>query len=70
MSFISLSVEEKQYLIDRYVGKTIRIISMNGEPNYFGREGVVRKVDDMGQLFGSWGGLAIIPGEDSFEIIS
>ena len=26
-------------------------------------------IDDAGQLHGSWGGLAVIPGEDSFTIV-
>lgn len=52
------------------VGDKIRIEYMSGEPNYCGREGVVRAIDDMGQLHGSWGGLAVIPGEDIFTIIS
>ena len=52
------------------VGDTIRIIYMEGEPQYTGREGIVRSIDDIGQLHGSWGGLAIIPGKDLFEIIN
>ena len=52
------------------VGDKIRIIYMKGEPQYSGAEGVVRSIDSMGQLHGSWGGLAVIPGEDSFEIIT
>ena len=52
------------------VGDRIRIIYMEGEPQYTGREGVVRSIDDIGQLHGSWGGLAIIPGKDLFEIIN
>ena len=51
------------------IGKIIRIIYMDGEPNYTGREGEVTSVDDMGQLHGTWGGLALIPGTDDFEII-
>ena len=51
------------------VGDTIRIISMGGEPRYSGREGVIQHIDDIGQLHGTWGGLAVIPGEDSFEVI-
>ena len=51
------------------VGDTIRIISMNGEPRYSGKEGVIKHIDDMGQLHGTWGGLAVIPGEDSFTVI-
>lgn len=49
-------------------GDKIKILWMNGEPKYCGREGVVRLVDDMGQIHGSWGGLALIPGEDEFII--
>ena len=52
------------------VGDKIRIIYMKGEPQYSGAEGVVRSIDSAGQLHGSWGGLAVIPGEDSFEIIA
>ena len=51
------------------VGDYIRIDWMSGEPNYCGREGRVRSIDDMGQIHGSWGGLALIPGEDSFHVI-
>lgn len=35
------------------VGDTIRIEYMDGEPQYTGREGVVRSIDDMGQLHGT-----------------
>ncbi len=51
------------------IGKKIRITLMVGEPHYTNREGTVTKVDDIGQLHGTWGGLAIIPNEDEFEII-
>ena len=51
------------------VGDTIRIIYMSGEPQYAGREGIVRRIDDMGQIHGTWGGLAVIEGEDSYEVI-
>ena len=51
------------------VGDTIRIIDMSGEPNYCGREGEVTHIDDMGQLHGTCGGLAVIPGEDVYEVI-
>ena len=51
------------------IGDKIRIIYMSGEPQYTGREGIVRSIDDMGQIHGSWGGLALVPDEDSFEII-
>jgi len=48
------------------IGKTISIIEMKGEPEYCGKIGVVKYIDDAGQLHGSWGGLALIPGEDEF----
>ena len=51
------------------VGDTIEIIEMNGEPNYTGRVGVITHIDDIGQLHGTWGGCALIPNEDEFEII-
>lgn len=51
------------------VGDKIRINYMEGEPKYTGKEGTVRSIDDMGQLHGSWGGLAVIPGSDDFTII-
>jgi len=51
------------------VGDTIRIEYMDGEPQYCGREGVVKSIDDMGQLYGTWGGLAVVPGTDDFTII-
>jgi hypothetical protein len=63
------TAETIKYLKDNYSGKTIKIISMSGESNYDGKTGVVEFVDGMGQLHGTWGGLALIPGEDSFEVI-
>ena len=52
------------------MGKKIQIIYMKGEPQYSGKVGVVKKVDDAGQLHGTWGGLAVIPGEDMFKVIA
>ena len=51
------------------IGDIIKIISMKGEPQYNGREGVVTSIDDIGQLHGTWGGCAVIPGIDYFEVI-
>lgn len=51
------------------VGDKVRILYMWGEPKYKGREGVIRSIDSMGQIHGSWGGLALVPGDDEFEII-
>lgn len=52
------------------VGDTIRIIEMRDEPNYSNRIGRVTFIDDAGQLHGTWGGLAVIPGIDDFEVIA
>ena len=53
-------------------GDTIRITRMD-DPytpvSYVGKEGVVTHIDDAGQLHGTWGGLAVIPGEDGFTVI-
>lgn len=51
------------------IGDTIRIDYMEGEPDYTGREGVVKSIDDAGQIHGTFGGCAVIPGTDSFTII-
>ena len=52
------------------VGDHIRIIHLNGEDSrYDGREGIVESIDSIGQLHGTWGGLAVIPEEDLFEIL-
>ena len=50
------------------IGDIIHIYHMFGEPEYSGREGVVKYIDDMGQIHGTWGGCALVPGDD-FEII-
>ena len=51
------------------VGSRIRIINMNGEPQYNGKEGVVTHIDDLGYIHGTWGGCAIIPDEDKYVIL-
>ena len=51
------------------VGDKIRVIAMKDEPNYTGREGKVTMIDGAGQLHGTWGSLAVIPGVDSFQIL-
>jgi len=61
---------DKESLENLYLGKTIRIISLKDEDSrYEGRTGEVTHVDDIGQLHGTWGGLAVIPDADSFEIV-
>ena len=51
------------------IGDTIRIIKMKDEPQYTNKVGKVLFIDDIGQIHGTWGGCAIIPEEDEFEII-
>lgn len=51
------------------VGDTIRIINMEGEPQYAGKIGIVEHIDDIGQVHGTWGGCAIQPERDSYEIL-
>lgn len=52
------------------IGDNILIISMQGEPDYTSKTGVVTRIDSLGQLHGTWGGLAIIPEKDTFQIIN
>jgi len=52
------------------IGDKIRIISMKGEDQYNGREGIIEYIDGLDQLHGTWGGLAIIPEEDLIEVIN
>ena len=58
------------------VGDTIQIVRMNDSNGkdlqaraYNGRTGEVTHIDGIGQLHGTWGGLAVIPEEDEFRII-
>lgn len=51
------------------VGKDIKIIRMIGEMQYTNRVGKVTHIDDLGQLHGTWGGCAIIPGIDEFIVL-
>lgn len=54
------------------IGTVIRIKRLDDpfSKSYVGREGTVTCIDDMNQLHGTWGGLAIIPEEDQFEIVN
>ena len=54
------------------VGDKIRIISMEDvrANDYNGKEGVVEYIDSIGQLHGTWGGLAVIPECDTFVVIN
>ena len=50
------------------IGDTIKIIRMEGEPQYADRKGVVTHIDDAGQIHGTWVGCALILEIDTFII--
>lgn len=52
------------------IGDKIRIIDMKGEDHYKGKEGVIEYIDELDQLHGTWGDLAIIPEEDLIEVFN
>ena len=73
MSSSSYSKHTTELVYGVHEGDTIRILHMS-DPyipagSYNGREGVVEHIDSIGQLHGTWGGLAVIPGEDRFMVI-
>ena len=51
------------------IGDSIKVIKMEGEPDYSNRVGTVTAIDGIGQLHGTWGGLAIIPEKDTYQIL-
>ena len=58
------------------IGDTILIVRMDDDGGkdlqarmYNGRSGVVEHIDSIGQLHGTWGGLAVIPGVDEIETL-
>lgn len=52
------------------VGDHIRIKHLFGEgTRYDGREGTIELIDDLGQLHGTWGGLAVIVEQDEIDIL-
>ena len=49
------------------VGMKVFIIHIVDDiQDYYGRVGVITHIDDIGQLHGTWGGLALIPSIDDF----
>ena len=64
-NFCELNNKEKRV----EMGSVILIIEMKEENNYSGKYGKVLHVDDIGQIHGTWGGCALIPGVDIYLII-
>lgn len=52
------------------IGDCIYIDYMDCEPHMTGRVGIVTEIDCIGDLHGTWGGLAVIPEMDRFHIVS
>ena len=52
------------------IGDTIKIINMEGEPQYTDREGIVTHIDDAGQIHSTWGGCALIPDIDTYVVVA
>ena len=52
------------------IGDKIRILHMEGEPHYAGKEGIVDHIDDKGQIHLDTCGCAVIPGIDIYEVIN
>lgn len=51
------------------IGDLIKVLKMEGEPDYSNRVGTVTAIDGIGQLHGTWGGLAIIPEKDTYQVL-
>ena len=51
------------------IGMKIIIINMKDEPEYNGKIGTIKMIDDLGQLHGTWGFLAVIPEIDTIKIL-
>ena len=58
------------------IGDTILIVRMDDDggkdlqaKSYDGKTGFVESIDSLGQIHGTWGGLALIPGKDEFRKI-
>ena len=51
------------------VGDKVKIIKMKDYEKYNNTLGEITSIDSLGQLHGTWGGLALIPGEDDFKVM-
>lgn len=69
-------MEEPEMRTSAIVGDTIRIVEMKGEPQYAGKIGIVTNINPaypplgiLEQWHGTWGGCAIQPEHDTYEIL-
>lgn len=62
-----MTKEEKTALEEKYLGKRVHVI-ISDPYTYVDNWGIVKYIDDMGQLHGTWGGLAAIPGTDYISL--
>lgn len=63
-------MEMKRQDFEYLVGYEVEILDMEGEPQYTGKRGIVKYVDDLPSLHGTWGGCSILPDRDTFKILS
>ena len=59
---------DKSALEKTYLNKKVHVMILDPY-HVVDAEGVVERVDSIGQLHGTWGGLAAIPGVDQIEIL-
>ena len=50
-------------------GDTIKILSMCSDSSYDDRTGIVKMIDDLGQLHGTWGESAVNPEIDNYFVL-
>lgn len=50
------------------ISYAVNIYNMEDEPNFKYTSGVIKSIDDIGQIHGAWGSLALIPEVDNFEV--
>ena len=60
--------EQKLELENKYLGKKVHVI-IDDPYHSIDAIGIVDSVDDIGQLHGTWGGLAAVPGKDTIELL-
>ena len=66
------TTEEVQRIKEKYpIGTKIKLIRMDDpyNPTPSGTTGTVEHIDSMGQIHWTGGGLALVPGVDTFTII-